>query len=149
MAKLLFNSISCQVNSKFYNWTPFLYHLSSTIFYAYQRHIFPFKIYFIHHVITVVPFLPPPSLLCPVLHHPSHHSCPWVIHISSLASMFPILFLTSPWLFCTYHLCFFFWYIYWLCCYSCPISTPSLNSILLTPSLPHSPPIVHVHGSYL
>ena len=24
---------------------------------------------------------------------------------------------------------------------------PSLHSILLTPSLPHSPPIVHVHGS--
>ena len=26
---------------------------------------------------------------------------------------------------------------------------PSLHSILLTPSLPHSPPIVHVHGSYI
>ena len=44
---------------------------------------------------------------------------------------------------------FFFGYIYWLCYYSCPISAPSLNSILPTPSLPHSPPIVHVHGSYL
>ena len=43
----------------------------------------------------------------------------------------------------------FFWYIYWLCYYSCPISAPSLNSILPTSSLPHSPPIVHVHGSYL
>ena len=32
----------------------------------------------------------------------------WVIHISSLASPFPILFLTSPCLFCTYHLCFLF-----------------------------------------
>ena len=39
-------------------------------------------------------------------------------------------------------------YIYWLCYYSCPISPPSLHSILHTP-LPHSPPIVHVHGSYL
>ena len=27
--------------------------------------------------------------------------------------------------------------------------TPSLHSILHTPSLPHSPPRVHVHGSYL
>ena len=43
----------------------------------------------------------------------------------------------------------FFKYIYWLCYYSCPISTPSLHSILPTPSIPHSPPIVHVHGSYI
>ena len=43
----------------------------------------------------------------------------------------------------------FFWYIYWLCYYSCPISAPSLNSILPTPSLPHSPTIVHVHGPYI
>ena len=34
---------------------------------------------------------------------------------------------------------FFFKCIYWLCYYSCPISPPSLNSILPTPSLPHSP----------
>ena len=32
---------------------------------------------------------------------------------------------------------------------SCPICLPPLHSILPTPSLPHSPPIVHVHGSYL
>ena len=38
-----------------------------------------------------------------------------------------------------YFFCFV-WYIYWLCYYSCPISAPSLNSILPTPSLPHSPP---------
>ena len=35
-------------------------------------------------------------------------SCPWVIHINSLASPFPILFLTSPCLFCTDHLYFLF-----------------------------------------
>ena len=45
------------------------------------------------------------------LHHPSlQHfplsSCPWVVHTSSLAFPFPIPFLTSPCLFCTYHLCF-------------------------------------------
>ena len=33
-------------------------------------------------------------------------SCPWVMHISSLASPFPILFLILSCLFCTYHLCF-------------------------------------------
>ena len=49
--------------------------------------------------------------------HPAHHlpttlphfsSCPWVVHISSLASTFPILFLTSPCLFSTYHLYYLF-----------------------------------------
>ena len=39
---------------------------------------------------------------------PSLSSCPWVKQISSLASPFPILFLTSPCLFCTYPLCFLF-----------------------------------------
>ena len=56
-------------------------------------------------------FLPFISL-CPALpslqHLPSLSSCPWVMHISSLASPFPILFLTSPCLFCIYQLCFLF-----------------------------------------
>ena len=30
-----------------------------------------------------------------------------------------------------------------------PFPPPSFYSILPTPSLPHSPPIVHVHGSYI
>ena len=34
--------------------------------------------------------------LHPVPHSPPLSSCPWVIHISSLASPFPILFLTYP-----------------------------------------------------
>ena len=33
---------------------------------------------------------------------------PWVIHISSVSSLFPILFLIYPCLFCTYSLCFLF-----------------------------------------
>ena len=55
-----------------------------------------------------LPFIPhcPAPLLQPAFPHLS--SCLWVIHISSLASLFPILFLTSPCLFCTYHLCFLF-----------------------------------------
>ena len=49
--------------------------------------------------------------------HPAHpilpiflpfSSCPWDIHISSLASTFSILFLPSPCLFSTYHLCYLF-----------------------------------------
>ena len=39
---------------------------------------------------------------------PPFSSCPWVVPISSLASTFPILFLTSPCLFSTYHLCCLF-----------------------------------------
>ena len=52
-------------------------------------------------------YSPPPCMpLTPAF--PPCSSCPWVIHISSLASPFPILFLTSPCLFCTYHLCYLF-----------------------------------------
>ena len=74
--------------------------------------IYLFKIYFIDYAITVVPF---PTPLTPL--HPDHplpptfppySSCPWVIHISSLASTFPILFLPSPCLFSTYHLGYLF-----------------------------------------
>ena len=39
---------------------------------------------------------------------PPFSSCPWVILISSLASTFLILFLPSPCLFSTYHLCYLF-----------------------------------------
>ena len=67
---------------------------------------------FIDYAITVVPFPPPFTPL-----HPAHplpptfppsRSGPWVIHISSLASTFPILFLPSPCLFSAYHLCYVF-----------------------------------------
>ncbi|KAF6119875.1 hypothetical protein HJG60_010258 [Phyllostomus discolor] len=51
---------------------------------------------------------------------PSLRSCQWVIHISSLASTFPILFLTSPCLFCIDHLCFLF-----------PEHFPPFSSLLL------------------
>ena len=48
------------------------------------------------------PCMPHPSSIPPL------SSCLWVVHISSLVSPFPILFLTSPCLFCTYYLCFLF-----------------------------------------
>ena len=69
-----------------------------------------FKVYFTDYAITVVPFFSSP--LSPSALHPSPSSilpslswCHWVVHISSLASPFPILFLTSlshPCLFLTY-----------------------------------------------
>ena len=52
----------------------------------------------------------PPSALPPShppAFTPTFSSRPWVVHISSVISPFPILFLTSPYLFCTYHLCLF------------------------------------------
>ena len=58
-----------------------------------------FKIYFIDYAITVVPFLPftPPHPAHPLPPtFPPYSSCPWVIHISSSASTFPILFLPPP-----------------------------------------------------
>ena len=78
-------------------------------------------------MLLVVPF--PPSIPLRPAHplpptFPPFSSCPWVIQISSLASTFPILFLTSPCLFSTYHLCYLF-------------SVPSPLSPLPTP-LPES-----------
>ena len=73
---------------------------------------FYFLIYIIDYAITVVPFSLLHSLLpcTPPLSHilPTNSSCPWVIHIHSLASTFPTLFLPSPCLFSTYHLCYLF-----------------------------------------
>ena len=56
------------------------------------------------------PISPPslhPAHPLPPTFHP-YSSCPWVIHITSLSSTFPILFLPSPCLFSTYHLCCLF-----------------------------------------
>ena len=63
------------------------------------------KIYFIDYVIIVISIFPP---LLPFTQYPHSFqqsplsSCPWVMHISSLACPFPILFLTPFCLFCTY-----------------------------------------------
>ena len=62
------------------------------------------KSYFIDYAITVVPIcLPPPSTPHSLRQHPTQlfmsmsHG-----YISSLATPFPILYFTSPWLFCNY-----------------------------------------------
>ena len=59
------------------------------------------------------PFIPHSPLPCtaPPIHIPppsTFSSCPLIVHISSLASTFPILFLPSRCLFPTYHLCYLF-----------------------------------------
>ena len=55
----------------------------------------------------------PPSLPSALAHpllptFPHFSSCLWVLHMSSLASTFPILFLPSLCLFSNYHLCYLF-----------------------------------------
>ena len=52
----------------------------------------------------------PSTLQPPTLQHPlTFRSCPWVVHISFLSSLFPIpFFFISPCLFYAYQLCFFF-----------------------------------------
>ena len=75
-------------------------------FLMYQKPLF-FKIYFIDYALTVVPFTPLHSHPLPPT-FPAFSSCLWVTHISSLASTFPILFLPSPCLFSTHHLCYLF-----------------------------------------
>ena len=64
--------------------------------------------------------LPPPQTLIPSS-YPPPSSCPWVMHISSLASPFHIPFLTSPCILCTYQFML-------------------LNPCTFSPILPLSPP---------
>ena len=73
---------------------------------------FNFKYILLNMLLELSHCFLPFILLCPVPSFPLAFlplsSCPWVVHIRSLASPFPILFLTSPCLFCTYQLCFLF-----------------------------------------
>ena len=55
-----------------------------------------------------LPFTPLHSIPFLFQHLPTLSLCPLVVHISSLASTFPILFLTSLCLFSTYHLYYLF-----------------------------------------
>ena len=86
---------------------------------------------FIDYAITVVPFPAPPphstpSCPPPPSHLPPYSSCPWVILLSSLASTFPTLFLPSPCLFSTYHLC----YLFSVPVPSSPPPTPLLTTLM-------------------
>ena len=83
-----------------------------------------------------------PSALHPTSHQHSPNplsSCLWVIHISSLASPFAILFLTSPCLFCSYHLCLLF-----PVPFPHPLPSPALLITLQVISISDSVPILVV-----
>ena len=72
----------------------------------FKKYILLIMLLQLSHYFSPLYSLQPYTSLPPAFPHLS--SCPWVVHISSLASPFPTLFLTSPCLFCTYHLCFLF-----------------------------------------
>ena len=74
-----------------------------------ELHTFFLNRFWLHYYSSPIfspPYSPPPCTPLP-LAFPHLSSCPWVIHVNCLASLFLILFLTSH-LFCTYHLCFLF-----------------------------------------
>ena len=86
-----------------------------TYFYLFIRNFIIlclFKIIFYWLCYYSFPNFPPLAPFHPVplnlQHSPALSSCPWDIHKSSLSSLFPIPFLTSPCLFYAYQLCFFF-----------------------------------------
>ena len=68
------------------------------------------KLYFIDYVITVVPIFSPLPHLYQAIHSlrqfPHQYSCPWVICVSCLATLFPIQYFTSPWYCVTTYLYF-------------------------------------------
>ena len=69
------------------------------ILFIYFKYILLIMLLQLSHFPPFIPLLP--AYLLPHS-FPPFSSCPWVIHISSLATPFPILFLISPCLFFTY-----------------------------------------------
>ena len=85
----------------------YIYFYMYFYFYIYFYYIYIYLLIMLLQLFHLLPLFPPPCTH-PLTHIPPLSSCPWVVHISSLASPFPTLFLTSPYLFCDYHLCFLF-----------------------------------------
>ena len=80
-----------------------------SVFFNFYRNLF--LIYLLIMLLQLSHFCPftqlhPAHPLPPTF--PPYSSCPWVILISSSASTLPTLFLPSPCLFYTYHLCYLF-----------------------------------------
>ena len=82
-----------------------MYFSITCIVFTFKKYILLIMLLQLSHLPPFIP-LHPEHPLPPIL--PPFSSCPWVVHISSLASTFPILFLPSPCLFSTYHLCYLF-----------------------------------------
>ena len=102
---------------------------NSLILCLFTKFYFIFK-YILLFMLLVAPFFSPLYRLQPCTPPPTSiphlSSCPWLVHISSLASTFPTLFLPSPCLFSTHHLCF-------------------LLSVPFPPSPPPTPLLITLH----
>ena len=86
---------------------------------------FFFCFIFINYAMTIVPifpFLPSTKTHYSLRQSAHHHSRPWVMCKTSLTIPFPMLYFTSPWLFCNH--------LFVL-----------LNPLTSSPIPPHSPPI--------
>ena len=86
------------------------------------------NIYFIDYAITVIPVFPltPPPTATPITYsNPPLSSCPWFMHVSSLVTPLPILFLSSFCLFCTYQ---------FVLLNPCTFPTPTPTPILSLPT---------------
>ena len=97
---------------------------------------------FILHIPCTFPPSPLPCTPLPSA-SPKLSSCPWVIGTSSLASTFPILFLTSPCLFSTYatYLCYLFMLLILCTFYATYATIYATYSLYLSPlSPPPTPP---------
>ena len=87
---------------------PFIHTFFQLIFFGLSTTLYIFKYILLVMLLQLsfLPFIPfHPAPLLPPAFLPL---CPWVIHISSLASTFPMLFLPSPCPISTYHLCYLF-----------------------------------------
>ena len=94
-----------------------IYHFIITIYFSVLLHFYIFKYFIFHYILhfnfecNLLIILLQLSQFFPLWHpsswyylpssNPPLSSCPRVRHVSSLASPFPVLFLTSPCLFCT------------------------------------------------
>ena len=102
--------------------------LQSLVFFV-SRYFSFFYIYFNYILLIMLLQLSQFFLLCLPLprtpnspwHSPHLCLCPLVMHVSSLATSFPTLYLTSPWLFCNYQFAL-------------------LNPLTTSPITPHAPP---------
>ena len=107
----------------------FVFTETSFLLFKYILLIMLIELYELFPLCPSLPSTPIPSSILPLL-----SSCPWVAHMRSLASPFPILFLTSSCLFCTYQLCFLV---------PEPFSLFSLFSL----SADNPPKDLHIYGS--
>ena len=95
-----------------------LFHID--FFFPFSKYILLIILSWLSHFIHLCP--QPPNTPHSLRQSPHHCSCLWIMHISSLATPFPILYITPLWLFSNYLLVL-------------------LSPLTFSPNMQHSPPI--------